>query len=221
LFQDGAIRGINVARKIRNLTTHPLSGWPEDDTQATDLAQLSASFQIENGRATTDDLNLVGPLVHVTGGGTVDLGQQTLALRVAPKLVMSTEGQGRASDPLGFGFPVAIEGPWAEPRIYIDMAGMMDDPDAAYAKLKQMGKGLFGANGVLNGLGGLFGGNGANSGSDDSNNHSQGSSLGQTLDTMIQQGLQRWRDFSSPPPPAGSPSAPAAPPPPDQNDSPR
>jgi AsmA protein len=216
LFQDGAIRGINVAQMIRNLTTNPLSGWQEDNTQATDLAQLSASFRIEKGQAVTDDLNLVGPLVRVTGGGTVDLGKQSLALRVAPKLVMSTEGQGRGSDPLGFGFPVAIDGPWADPRIYIDMDGMLDNPDAAYAKLKQIGKGLFGPNGALNGLGGLLGGNGANSGS--GNDNSLGDSLGQTLGTMIQQGLQRWRDFSSPPPPASTPPPPSEPSAPDQNE---
>ena len=57
---------------------------------------------------------------------------------------MTTEGQGRAADPVGFGIPVVIDGPWAEPRIYPDMAGMLDNPDAAYAKLKEMGKGLFG-----------------------------------------------------------------------------
>ena len=57
---------------------------------------------------------------------------------------MTTEGQGRAADPVGFGIPVVIDGPWAEPRIYPDVAGMLDNPDAAYAKLKEMGKGLFG-----------------------------------------------------------------------------
>jgi AsmA protein len=55
-----------------------------------------------------------------------------------------------------------IDGPWASPRIYPDMAGILDNPDAAYAKLKDMGKGLFGPNGALNGLGGnLPGGNAA------------------------------------------------------------
>jgi AsmA protein len=83
---------------------------------------------------------------------------------------------------------------------------MLDNPDAAYAKLKQMGKGLFGPNGALSGLGRLLGGDGANSGS--GNDNSPGDSLGQTLGTMIQQGLQRWRDFSSPPPPASTPPAP-------------
>ena len=65
---------------------------------------------------------------------------------------MTTEGQGRAGDPVGLGIPVVIDGPWAEPRIYPDMAGILDNPDAAYAKLKEMGKGLFGPGGALGGL---------------------------------------------------------------------
>ena len=146
-FQDGAIRGLNVAQMIRSLTSSTLSGWQEGKEQTTDLTQLSASFRIEKGQATSNDLNLVGPLVRMTGAGTVDLGTKTLAFRVEPKLVMTTEGQGRAPDPVGLGIPVVIDGPWAEPRIYPDMAGILDNPDAAYAKLKEMGKGLFGPGG--------------------------------------------------------------------------
>src|SRR6202040_4034936 len=96
------------------------------------------------GQATTTDLNLVGPLVRVTGVGTIDLGTKMLGFRVEPKLVLTTEGQGRATDPVGLGIPVVIDGPWAEPRIYPDMAGILDHPEDAYAKLKQMGQGLFG-----------------------------------------------------------------------------
>jgi AsmA protein len=155
VFQDGAIRGLNVAQMIRSLTSNTLSGWQENREQTTDLTQLSASFRIEQGQATSGDLNLVGPLVKMTGTGTVDLGRKSLAFRVEPKLVMTTEGQGRAADPVGFGIPVVIDGPWAQPRIYPDMAGMLDNPDAAYAKLRDMGKGLFGPGG---GLGGLIGG---------------------------------------------------------------
>lgn len=198
LFRDGAIRGINVAQMVRSLTTNPLSGWPEAKERVTDLTQLAASFRIEKGQATTSDLDLVGPLVRVTGGGTIDLGEQTLALQVDPKLVMTTEGQGRSSDPVGLGIPVAINGPWAEPRIYPSVAGMLDNPDAAYARLKQMGKGLFGENGGLNGLGGLLGGNGASGGSDQDDGGSPGGDLGQTLDNMIQQGLKQWHNFSAP-----------------------
>lgn len=161
-LQDGAIRGLNIAQMIRTLTSAPLSGWQHSKELSTDLSQLSASFRIDRGQATTGDLDLVGPLVKVTGGGTIDLGHKTLGLRVAPKLVLTTEGQGRGSDPVGLGIPVAIEGPWSEPRIYPDVAGLLDNPEAAYAKLKQMGAGLFGKDGtrldeLINGIGGVIG----------------------------------------------------------------
>jgi AsmA protein len=200
-FQDGAVRGINVAQMIRNLTSQTLSGWQEDPNkeQSTDLSQLSASFRIDRGQATTTDLNLVGPLVKVTGTGTIDLSTKQIGLRVEPKLVLTTQGQGRTSDPVGFGVPVMIEGPWVQPRIYPDMAGMLDNPDAAYAKLREMGKGLFGGNGGLNGiisgLGGLAGGGqtsgtgGASGAGAGGQGDLLGGQLGQTLGNLIQQGL--------------------------------
>jgi AsmA protein len=190
-----------VAQMIRNLTSQTLSGWQEDPNkeQSTDLSQLSASFRIDRGQATTTDLNLVGPLVKVTGTGTIDLSTKQIGLRVEPKLVLTTQGQGRTSDPVGFGVPVMIEGPWVQPRIYPDMAGMLDNPDAAYAKLREMGKGLFGGNGGLNGiisgLGGLAGGGqtsgtgGASGAGAGGQGDLLGGQLGQTLGNLIQQGL--------------------------------
>jgi AsmA protein len=194
-FQDGAIRGLNVARMIRSLTSGTLSGWQETREQTTDLTQLSASFRIETGQATTSDLNLVGPLVKMTGTGTVDLAAKTLALRVEPKLVMTTEGQGRSGDPVGLGIPVVVDGPWAEPRIYPDMAGILDNPDAAYAKLKEIGKGLFGPGGGLGGSGG--------NGQPDPLGK-----LGETLGNLLQQGLSQGRNIPPPTPP--TPAAPPA-----------
>ena len=208
VFQDGAIRGLNVAQMIRSLTSGTLSGWQEGKEQSTDLTQLSASFRVEKGQATTTDLNLVGPLVKMTGAGTVDLAAKTLAFRVEPKLVLTTEGQGRAADPVGLGIPVVIDGPWAEPRIYPDMAGILDNPDAAYARLKEMGKGLFGANGGgLSGLGGL-GASGSAGGSGRSD--PLGGKLGETLGNLLQQGLGQGRSIPAPAAPtAAVPSAPA------------
>lgn len=191
-FRDGAIKGLNVAQMIRSLTSGTLSGWQEGEEKATDLSQLSASFRIENGEANTSDLNLIGPLVKMTGAGTVDIGAKTLALRVEPKLVLTTEGQGRASDPVGFGIPVAINGPWNSPRIYPDIAGILDNPEAAYAKLKQMGIGLFAP---------------GEPGSE-SDNGTGGSSLGDTLGNLIQQGLNAARSRNKQPDSPNDPSAP-------------
>jgi AsmA protein len=234
-FQDGAIRGINVAQMIRNLTSQTLSGWQEvaNKEQSTDLSQLSASFRIDRGQAQTTDLNLVGPLVKVTGAGTIDLPTRQIGFRVEPKLVLTTEGQGRTTDPVGFGVPVMIEGPWVEPRIYPDMAGMLDNPDAAYAKLREMGKGLFGSNGGLNGilggLSGLAGGGqtngtgGTGSGDNSGQGGLLGGQLGQTLGNLIQQGLGTAQQGNnqgrsrSIPPPNSTPQAAQAPQPPESN----
>ena len=169
-FQDGAIQGLNVAKMIRSLTSTTLSGWQESSEQTTDLTQLSASFRLDEGQATNTDLSLVGPLVRMTGAGTVDIAARSLAYRVEPKIVMSIEGQGSAAKPVGLGVPVIIEGSWSAPRIYPDMAGIFDNPEAAFAKLKDMGKGLFGSNsGMSEKLGGV----------------------GETLGKLIQQGLGR------------------------------
>jgi AsmA protein len=235
-FQDGAIRGINVAQMIRSLTSGTLTGWQESQEQSTDLSQLSASFQIDKGQAVTTDLNLIGPLVRVTGAGTIALDTKMMGFRVEPKLVMTTEGQGRTSEPVGFGIPVMITGSWSQPRIYPDMAGMLDNPDAAYARLREMGKGLFGPDG--GGLGNILGSLGLGSGTASGNSNPQtqppqnnplGGELGAAIGNLIQQGLSggtatgRSRSLpgtSSTPAPQASP-APAAPdaPPAAQQDS--
>jgi AsmA protein len=230
IFQDGSIRGLNVAQMIRSLTASPLNGWQEQQEQATDLTQMSASFKIERGQAVTTDFNLIGPLVRVTGAGTIDLGTKMMGFRVEPKLVMTTEGQGRTSDPVGFGIPVMIEGPWSQPRIYPEMQGILDNPDGAYAKLREMGKGLFGPNG--GGLGGVLNSLTGNNSSGSGNNGNGplggalGGSIGQALGNLFQQpGRGGSRSIPAPgqsqsPSPPEDPSSqrPASPPPPAQND---
>jgi AsmA protein len=228
LFQDGQLRGLNVAQMIRSLTASPLNGWQENGQQATDLSQLSASFKIDKGQATTYDLNLVGPLVKVTGVGTIDLGTKQMGFRVEPKLVMTTEGQGRTSDPVGFGIPVIIDGPWSEPRIYPEMSGILENPDQAYAKLREMGKGLFGKDGagLTQALGGLLSGiqqggalpglqqpgqpqSGAAPGGTAQPNP-LGGDLGATIGNLIQQGLGGLNQPAQPGQPQAAPAQPQA-----------
>ncbi|MES5487240.1 AsmA family protein [Bradyrhizobium sp. INPA03-11B] len=201
VLQDGKILGLNVAQMIRNLTTGTLSGWQQSQELSTDLSQLSASFKVDKGQAVTTDLNLIGPLVKMTGVGTVDLNTRQIGFRVEPQLVMTTEGQGRAGNPVGLGIPVMIEGPWVSPRIYPEMQGILDNPEAAYAKLKEMGKGLFGQNGQgLNGLTNLLngvqgGGTGAQPGTGQTpgggagETNPLGGQLGDTIGNLLQQGL--------------------------------
>jgi len=148
----------------------------------------------------------------MTGAGTIDIAAKAIAFRVEPKVVMTTEGQGRASDPVGLGIPVVIDGPWAQPRIYPDMAGILDNPDAAYAKLKEMGKGLFGGSGGLGGvLGGLTGGGASGNASGGSGSSGGGGltdRLGETLGNFLQQGMGQRRSQSRTLAPPAAPAAP-------------
>lgn len=186
--RNGAIRNLNIAKMIRALTSGTLSGWQEHPDRATDMSQLSATATIAKGQATTNDLFLAGPLVRMTGAGTIDLGSKMLAFRVEPKLVMTTEGQGGRTDPIGLDIPVVVQGTWSEPRIYPDVAGILDDPGAAYAKLREWGQGLFGRAGI-------------------GRSDQSGPNIGETFDTLIRQGLGAGASPAPDgPPAAGEPS---------------
>ena len=104
------------------------------------------------------------------------------------------------------------------------MAGMLDNPDAAYAKLREMGKGLFGADGaglgnILGnlGLGGTAAPGGGNAAGMPIPNPAAGTEqfarrpLGEALGNLIQRGLSAARE-TAPGPPLGAPPAPALPP---------
>jgi AsmA protein len=150
-LEDGAIRDIDVSAMVRALMSQALHGWQdkgqERAKEKTELTMLSAKFRLNNGQATTDDVRLAGPLVRMTGKGTADVAAQTLDFRVDPKLVLTLQGQGATGatgDPAGLGVPVAIRGTWSNPEIYPEIAGILDNPTAAFDQLRKMGGALFG-----------------------------------------------------------------------------
>lgn len=142
-FFDGAIRGINIPKMVRGLSVQTLLGWNSGEAEKTDFSELSGTFAIENGIARNDDLKLVGPLVRISGGGVTDMPRQYLEWRVEPRVVASLQGQGAGDASLaGLGVPVVIRGPWSKPQIYPDIAGILENPDAAYKELQKLGGGL-------------------------------------------------------------------------------
>ena len=143
-FEDGAIRGLNIPSMVNILSSKTMQGWQEKESERTEFGSFFAKFQITAGKATSDDIRLVGPLVRMTGKGTADLVARTLDFRVDPKVVLSQQGQGSANDPAGLGVPVVIRGSFDNPQIHPDISGILDNPEAAFSKLKQMGGSLFG-----------------------------------------------------------------------------
>ncbi|MEM9634145.1 MAG: AsmA family protein [Pseudomonadota bacterium] len=145
-FVDGAIRGINVPQMVRGLSVETLLGWQKNPSEKTDFSSLGATFKIADGVARTEDLAMAGPLVRMTGKGKTDLPKQSLNWRVEPKIVATLEGQapvprrkGEDKKMSGLGVPIMIEGPWNDPRIYPDIAGILENPEAAYKQLQETG----------------------------------------------------------------------------------
>ncbi|WP_346906365.1 AsmA family protein [uncultured Roseibium sp.] len=151
-FADGSLRGINIPQIVRGLSVKTLLGWAEGSEEKTDFSSMSANFRITNGVAVTDDFSLIGPLVRVSGGGSTNMPERTLDWRVEPKIVPTLEGQapaprakGADKKLAGLGVPVIAKGPWDNPRIYPDIAGILENPEAAYKQLQSMGGDLFNA----------------------------------------------------------------------------
>jgi len=145
-FADGAIRGINIPQMVRGLSVETLFGWQANPSAKTDFSSLGASFQIKNGIATTSDLSMTGPLLRMSGKGTTDMPAQRVSWRVEPKIVPSLEGQapqprrkGEDKKLAGLGVPILIEGNWNDPRIYPDIKGILENPEAAYKQLEKTG----------------------------------------------------------------------------------
>ena len=139
VFRDGAIKGINLAAMMRNISVAAIEQ-SFDDAQATDFAELSGTFRIDKGIVRNDDLSLVAPLVRMTGAGEVPLPPRTVDYVVKPKLVGTLEGQGGASDLSGVAVPIQVSGPWHDISYKPDLAGILKeqikDPGAVMEKLQ-------------------------------------------------------------------------------------
>jgi AsmA protein len=110
-LRDGAIRGIDLGR-IVSIAGGTGTGSANDKT---DFSQLDASFRIVNGVARNDDLLGVSPLMRVTGGGDIDLGNERLDYLVKAQITGPIPKlQGRT-------VPVRLSGPFASIGYRVDV----------------------------------------------------------------------------------------------------
>jgi AsmA protein len=112
MFNDGQWKGVNLAQVARTVQS-ALSGQATGQGAATDFAELGANLAVANGVAATEDLRLLNPFVRLEGRGLVDIGAQTIDMRIVPRAVRSIEGQGGQADIAGLGVPFRVSGPWS------------------------------------------------------------------------------------------------------------
>ena len=126
VFNDGAITGFNLGAMMRKVETAFLDA-SAGKQQKTDFSELTATFTIEKGVVSNDDLQMLSPLFRVTGKGTSSIPKRTVDYRVSPKVVASATGQGGDADIAGVAVPVLITGPWDDLQYAPDLTGAVTD----------------------------------------------------------------------------------------------
>jgi AsmA protein len=125
---DGAIKGINIAQKLRDAKTLLSAGKEQTQrasaTEKTDFTELTASFVIKDGVAFNDDLDMKSPLLRLGGSGRVDVGGGALDYTAKVSVVGTLKGQdGRPVEQLrGATVPVRLAGPFDQLSYSIDWA---------------------------------------------------------------------------------------------------
>ncbi|WP_425934729.1 AsmA family protein [Aeromonas rivipollensis] len=128
-LSDGALHGINLAQMIREARA-TLTGKGADqvkEARKTDFSALTANFQIANGVARSDDIQLLAPALRVKGQGQTALVPETLDFLFLTSVVESSKGQGGKSvDELkDVTIPVRIGGHWQAPSYRLDVKELL------------------------------------------------------------------------------------------------
>lgn len=128
---DGAIKGINIAKKLREaqgmLGKGSVQTQSADNTEKTDFSELKASFKVNNGVAHNEDLSLKSPLLRVTGNGDIDIGNDRMNYLAKATLAKTLEGQGGRDAVGGITVPVRVSGPFADLKYTLDFGAMVGE----------------------------------------------------------------------------------------------
>ncbi|MBL0571526.1 AsmA family protein [Aeromonas hydrophila] len=130
-LSDGALHGINLAQMIREARA-TLTGKGADqvkEVRKTDFSALTASFQIADGVARSDDIQLFAPALRVKGQGQTALVPETLDFLFLTSVVESSKGQGgKTVDELkDITIPVRIGGHWQAPSYKLDVKELLSN----------------------------------------------------------------------------------------------
>lgn len=138
-FLDGAYNGVNIGYELRRAKAL-LKGEkaPEEGAKKTDFAELSGSANIKAGVVQNDDLLMKAPLLRLQGKGNADLNQSVMDYALTVAVVETSKGQGGGSldDLRGLKIPVSAKGPFADPKIGIELDKLIGEAAKEKAKKK-------------------------------------------------------------------------------------
>ena len=146
-LRDGALKGINIPAVIRqgqallaqnnptepaNDNASPSAGTNDTNTASpptdeTDFTEMSGTFTLDRGIVSNSDLQMLSPLLRVTGMGSADIVKQTIDYRLNPSLVADLQGQGGRFQRRGLTIPVLISGTFEKPVYRPDLRGLVEN----------------------------------------------------------------------------------------------
>lgn len=128
----GSIADVDVLGLMGAVGQKVITGWAPVKGVNTKLDRLSASFTIADGIAETKDLVFQNANVKLTAAGRVDFLRGFMDFQSTPELMAAEIGTSI--------LPVDLitRGPWANPKFYPDMPGVLENPDQAYAALRAL-----------------------------------------------------------------------------------
>jgi AsmA protein len=127
-FLDGALKGVNIAKMIRDakatLTGRKVAGGSEPNR--TDFAEITGTAKVTDGVVNNPDLEAKSPLLRIGGKGTASLPAQSIDYRVTATLVATSKGQGgkELDDLTGIPIPVHITGTFSKPEYALDVQAL-------------------------------------------------------------------------------------------------
>jgi len=130
-LSDGALHGINLPEMIREARATLTGKGAEQAKEArkTDFSALTASFQIADGIARSNDIQLFAPALRVKGEGQTALVPESLDFLFLTSIVESSKGQGgKDVDELKeITIPVRIGGHWQAPSYQLDVKALLSN----------------------------------------------------------------------------------------------
>lgn len=139
-FRDGAVKGFNLAKKIRDARAR-LSGENvalSNEAEQTDFSELTGNATITNGVVNNQQLLAKSPYLRVEGSGTANLLQESMDYSIRPVIVSTPQGQGGKGleELVGIPIPVRIHGGWQDPQFNIQLAQILEQQQKARLKEK-------------------------------------------------------------------------------------
>lgn len=129
-FGKGELQGLDLVGMLRTLNLNYVG-----EGAKTIFDAITASFTIDKGVLSNDDLTLTAPLLSAAGKGTVNIGARTLDYTVTPTALSKADGTG------GVKVPLLITGPWAKPSFGLDVNALAGSKiDAAKQRLQDQAK---------------------------------------------------------------------------------